>query len=70
MITYIEYDEFHNDYYLILPDEMLKQLGWEVGDVLIWTIYEDKVGLRKYEPANTLGSQESTLTIKGNSDER
>jgi len=49
MITQIKYDEIHDEYYLVLPDEMMEKLGWNVGDTLVWTIYDDdKVGVRKY----------------------
>jgi bifunctional DNA-binding transcriptional regulator/antitoxin component of YhaV-PrlF toxin-antitoxin module len=49
MIAQIEYDEFHDEYYLVLPDNMMEQLGWDVGDTLVWTLHEDgKVGIRKY----------------------
>jgi bifunctional DNA-binding transcriptional regulator/antitoxin component of YhaV-PrlF toxin-antitoxin module len=52
MITTVEYDEFHDEYYLVIPDEILNELKWKVGDTLVWTVYGyNKVALRKYDPS-------------------
>jgi bifunctional DNA-binding transcriptional regulator/antitoxin component of YhaV-PrlF toxin-antitoxin module len=50
MTAQIEYDKFHDEYYLVIPEDMMDELGWELGDTLVWTIYENKVSLRKYQP--------------------
>lgn len=49
MLTQIKYDEIHDEYYLVLPDQMMEKLGWEIGDTLVWTIHDNgSVGIRKY----------------------
>jgi len=47
MLTHIEYDKDNDEYNLILPDELLQELGWNVGDTLIWTIENGEVYLDK-----------------------
>ena len=32
----VQYDADTDDYYIQFTDEMLAQLGWQVGDVLKW----------------------------------
>lgn len=32
---------------LEFPDEMLAELGWQAGDVLVWEVKEDQVIIRK-----------------------
>ena len=31
----VERDDFSEDYYIILPDEILEKMGWSEGDTLI-----------------------------------
>jgi hypothetical protein len=51
-MSYVEevlFDEEHDCFLLPLNDELLSELGWEVGDTLIWCIEGEDVCLRKYE---------------------
>lgn len=51
-MSYVEkviYDEEHDCYLLPFSDKLLAELGWEVGDTLIWCIEGEDVCLRKYE---------------------
>ena len=48
-VTYIEYDVDSDEYYFKIPPDILYDLGWDVGDEIVWTISEDNntVILRK-----------------------
>lgn len=51
-MSYVEnlvYDKIHDCYVLPLPDTLLQELGWELGDTLVWCIENDLICLRKYE---------------------
>lgn len=37
----VEYDKDTNEYVLPLGDELCKQLGWVIGDTLIWIDNKD-----------------------------
>lgn len=37
----VQYDSAANDYYIQLTDEMLAQVGWQIGDVLEWIDNQD-----------------------------
>jgi len=37
------------DLYMILPDDLVKELGWEIGDLLNWHIDGDTVILSRKE---------------------
>ena len=41
----VEQDEFSKDFYIILPDELLEKMEWEVGDALKMDIV--KMGIEK-----------------------
>ena len=41
----VEQDEFSKDFYIILPDELLEKMEWEVGDTLKMEIV--KMGIEK-----------------------
>lgn len=44
MITKIERDENTGELLLILPEEILEQVNWKIGDTLVWEeteIWED-----------------------------
>lgn len=43
----VEYDSDIDEYFIILPQELMEEIGIEVGDELIWTIEEDKIYLSK-----------------------
>ena len=43
------YDETHDEYLLPLPDKLLKDLGWEVGDTLSWCVKNNTIHLRKFD---------------------
>lgn len=49
MITRVEYNSFSDEYYLILPDDLVEQLSLKTGDTLVWSIEGDKVYLSKKE---------------------
>lgn len=48
----IEYDELTNDYYAVLPDELLRRLGWKENDTLRWTDNKDGTYTLKKEESN------------------
>ena len=37
------------DLYMILPDDLVKELGWQIGDLLNWHIDGDTVILSRKE---------------------
>lgn len=39
--------ESSEDLLVEFPDDLLAQVGWKPGDVLVWTIEEDKIILTK-----------------------
>lgn len=41
------YDEAHDCYLLPIPDDLLDELGWELGDVLSWCFTDKQNFLRK-----------------------
>ena len=41
----VERDEFSKDFYIILPDELLEKMEWQVGDTLKMDIV--KLGIDK-----------------------
>jgi len=51
------YDQEHDCYLLPLPEELLTELGWTVGDTLVWSFNEEYVSLRKMSDStqNTKG---------------
>lgn len=36
----VEHNEITDEYYVILPEELLKQVGWKAGDELKWKKYK------------------------------
>ena len=42
----VQEDE-NGDAYIVFPDEMIKDLGWAVGDTLEWSIEDGRCILRK-----------------------
>jgi uncharacterized membrane protein (UPF0127 family) len=38
-----------NEYIINFPDEMVKEMGWEVGDTLDWHMDGDTIVLKKVE---------------------
>jgi antitoxin component of MazEF toxin-antitoxin module len=45
----IEAANENGELYMILPDDLIKELGWEIGDNLTWTIEGDSVILSRKE---------------------
>ena len=41
------YDKETDSYLLNLPEELTAELGWEVGDTLIWTVKNNTIYLSK-----------------------
>jgi len=37
----VDYDSEYQEYVLPLPDGMLEELGWEIGDELLWIDNKD-----------------------------
>jgi hypothetical protein len=37
----VKYNEATDEHYLEFPDELMEQVGWNVGDTLKWTSHED-----------------------------
>lgn len=42
----VQEDE-NGDAYIVFPDEMIEELGWAVGDTLVWSIEDGRCILRK-----------------------
>jgi hypothetical protein len=40
-ILEVKYDKETDDHYIQFDDEMLKELGWKIGDTLVWKDNED-----------------------------
>jgi hypothetical protein len=49
MHSRIEYNRFEDEHFITIPDDLIELLKLEVGDILEWTISEDKVYLAKRE---------------------
>lgn len=43
----VEFDSEIDEYFIILPQELMEHLGLTVGDELDWVIEEEKIYLRK-----------------------
>lgn len=42
------------DLYIDLPDELVKEMGWDIDTELVWTVHDDgKVSLRKRSDDNS-----------------
>jgi bifunctional DNA-binding transcriptional regulator/antitoxin component of YhaV-PrlF toxin-antitoxin module len=39
--TTVEYNEDFDEYYVVLPEELVERLAWEEGDVVEWLINKD-----------------------------
>jgi len=53
----VEEDPATGDLILPIPDEIIKELGWKVGDTLIWDVRQDGsvvVSLKKEEPVEKI----------------
>lgn len=37
----VEYNELTDEYYIILPDSLLKKMTWKQGDQIEWKIKKD-----------------------------
>ena len=44
----VVYNEEHDCYLLEFDEDTMKELGWEVGDQLVWCFDGENVSLRKY----------------------
>ena len=49
-ILEVQEDE-NGDQYLVLPDELTEELGWEEGDVLNWDVRGTGIALSKVNDA-------------------
>ena len=45
----VERDDFSEDYYIILPDEILEKMGWSEGDILTMSGIETCLQITKKE---------------------
>jgi len=45
-ILEVQEDE-NGDCYILLPDDVIEELGWEEGDVLNWDVRGDGIALSK-----------------------
>jgi len=43
----VEYNENSDEYYIILPPGLLKELNWKEGDKIKWTQKKDSFLLKK-----------------------
>lgn len=49
----VVYCHEHDCYLLEFDENTMKQLGWKIGDTLVWCIDGEQIYLRKYEePTN------------------
>jgi len=44
----VEIDEL-GEYYIVLPDELLKEIGWNIDDMIEWIIEGDSIVLSRKE---------------------
>jgi bifunctional DNA-binding transcriptional regulator/antitoxin component of YhaV-PrlF toxin-antitoxin module len=49
-ILEVQEDE-NGDCYILLPDDVIEELGWEEGDVLNWDVRGDGIALSKVNDA-------------------
>jgi hypothetical protein len=47
MLSKIEYDEEYDEYFVILPTELMSEMDIHEGDTLTWVIEGDNITLRK-----------------------
>jgi hypothetical protein len=46
----VEYNEDFDEYYLVIPDELVQSVGWEEGNVVEWRLNKDgSVSLEKID---------------------
>ena len=45
----VEYDSFTDEYYIIIPDDVIEYLKLVPGDTLVWRLDKGKVYLAKRE---------------------
>ena len=43
----VEYNKFTDEYFITIPDDVVEALQLEPGDILVWSIDEDRVVLTK-----------------------
>ena len=61
----VEQSEDTGEYYIVLPEELLKQMNWQQGDNIVWNNNEDGSFTLKKEDCNntqTKGAVDS-LTV-------
>lgn len=46
----VQYDSFSDEYFIVIPDDIVDMLHLAPGDTLIWEIQGDKVFITKQEP--------------------
>jgi hypothetical protein len=47
------YDPEHKCYLLTFSEELLNNLGWKIGDTLVWSYDGTHISLRKLEDQST-----------------
>jgi bifunctional DNA-binding transcriptional regulator/antitoxin component of YhaV-PrlF toxin-antitoxin module len=50
-ILEVQEDE-NGDQYIILPDEVIEELGWQEGDVLNWDVRGEGIAISKVNDAS------------------
>ena len=52
-VTFVKEDPDTKDLYLVIPDSILDQLGWNIGDTLIWDIQDNYCRLSRINDDST-----------------
>lgn len=50
--TSVVQEDENGELYIIIPDDLIKELGWVEGMVLVWTIDGDTINLSRKEEKN------------------
>ena len=45
--TKVQFDSELDEYFIILPQELMEEMGIKVGDELTWVVENDNIYLRK-----------------------
>jgi len=64
----VKYDSITGDHYLEFPPELLDQMGWNIGDTLIWKDNGDGSFAIKKKMGDSTGDQETNEDPDGTSE--
>lgn len=48
----LQYNPFSDEYFIVIPDDIVELLNLSPGDTITWEIQDDKVFVTKKEPTS------------------